>query len=73
MNEQDSLKEAGSKLYEEYKPHTLIAQEPETMYETAADLTFEEEFQRNFNAGISPEEFLQRMYKRINAWDWKKK
>jgi hypothetical protein len=57
MKEQSPTENPQNKPYQEPAPNPL-------------DLTFEEEFRRNFAAGLIPDVFLQRMYKRINAWDW---
>ncbi|GHT76645.1 hypothetical protein AGMMS50262_15420 [Bacteroidia bacterium] len=59
-----------SKEYQEQKSHSLTASEPEIMYASQTDLSFEEEFNRAAATAITGDEFRRRMYKRIQAWPW---
>jgi hypothetical protein len=65
-------KDPTNKKYPEQESSPFyVVTEPEVLYETKPEISFEEDFNRALATALTPEEFLQRMYKRIEAWQWK--
>ena len=73
MNAQDLPKNPQRKKYPEQETYALVAKEPETLYGTQANVSFEEEFNRAMATAITGDELRQHLYQRIDAWPWKEK
>ncbi|MDR3220066.1 MAG: hypothetical protein LBU22_14030 [Dysgonamonadaceae bacterium] len=75
MKLKDSTDSPHDKMYPEREEKTSFYQvsEPETLYETKPEMSFEEDFNQALETAISMEDFTQRIYKRIEAWPWKEK
>ena len=73
MNKQDLPKNLQSKKYPEQESQPLVAKEPETMYGTQTDMSFEEEFNRTLKTAITMDELRQHLHTVIDSWSWQEK
>jgi hypothetical protein len=56
------------------EPVVYSVNEPEVLHGAAAEtMSSDEDFNKALATALTPDEFLQHMYKRIEAWPWKEK
>jgi hypothetical protein len=72
MKSKDQTDSPRGKMYPEQKDESSFYQvnEPETLYETKPEMSFEEDFNRALETAISMDELRQHLYKVIDAWPW---
>jgi hypothetical protein len=74
MKEKDQTNNPENKEYPEQEDLPLyVVNEPEALYETKPEISFEEDFNRALATALTPEEFLQDMYDFIDSWPWKER
>jgi hypothetical protein len=72
--QENRLKDRKRKEYQSQESQICTAKEPEVLYEAKSDTqTFDEEFDKALATALTPDEFLQAMYKAIEALPWKKR
>jgi hypothetical protein len=75
MKLKDQTSSSHDKMYPEQAEESSFYQvnEPETLYETKPEMSFEEDFNRALATAITGDELRKRMHQRIQAWSWKEK
>ena len=73
MNLKDQKNNTQNMKYPQTELRLLVTKEPETTFETQANVSFEEEFNRAIATAIPGNELRKRMYDRIQTWPWKEK
>ncbi|GHT02338.1 hypothetical protein AGMMS49525_05660 [Bacteroidia bacterium] len=61
------------KPYPEFEPLSQEVREPGVAYQTATALSFEEDFERRWAKGLTPNEFLRAMFDFIDSLPWKER
>jgi hypothetical protein len=75
MKSKDQTDSSYGKMYPEQVEESSFyhVNEPETLYETKPEMSFEEDFNRALATALTPEEFLQDMYDFIDSLPWKER
>ena len=73
MNKRDLPQNPQREMYPDQESQILVAQEPEALYETQVDMSFEEEFNRALAMAITMDELRQHLYTVIDSWPWQEK
>jgi hypothetical protein len=74
MKEKDQTNNPKNKEYPEQEDSSLsVVNEPEALYETKPEISFEEDFNRALATAITGDELRNYMYEVIDSWPWKEK